>query len=287
MITIVVDRASDSTKELNLRSALTLLSSLTTGCCFCGRRCDFEKLRTDVKRPTHEELPVICASYLRKLRRVLRLRQLGGGFCARVYSLPRCLLIHCELSNFLIIQPTRNHLLSSKAISILFEFHGGTSMLLLRPRRNYLLAVHGPLSPPILELQPFQPKWDVLTGDVLACLLLPAIAFANLVYDLAHATKKEDWKAMPIMDATFTICMNFAQFGPMLCSMAFSYGHKRRFCLTIVVTVACWAIMLVGFTGHHSNVPRFDNRNAALPLIMSLLLVLFFGFYITVELFPT
>jgi hypothetical protein len=127
----------------------------------------------------------------------------------------------------------------------------------------------------------------VLTSDVLACLLLPAIAFANLVYDLAHATKKEDWKATPTMDATFTICMNFAQFGPMLCSMAFYYGHKRRFCLTIVVTVACWAIMLVGFTGNHSNVPRFDNRNAALPLIMSLLLVLFFGFYTTVEQSPT
>jgi hypothetical protein len=130
-------------------------------------------------------------------------------------------------------------------------------------------------------------KWDVLTSDVLACLLLPAIAFTNLVYDLAHATKKEDWKATPTMDATFTICMEFAQFGPMLCYMAFSYRHKRRFCLTIVITMACWAIVLVGFTGNHSNVPRFDDRNAALPLIMSGLFIFFFVFYLMVEVSQT
>jgi hypothetical protein len=119
-------------------------------------------------------------------------------------------------------------------------------------------------------------KYDTFTTDVLACLLLPAIAIIHLVYELSHTTKTKDGKATPLMDATFAICMNFAQLGPTLCFLAFSHHHKRKFVLTTAVTVACWVMELVVFASNNSNIPRFDKQNVMLPIVMGGCICIFF-----------
>ena len=55
------------------------------------------------------------------------------------------LLIHLELSSSITIQPI--HISSiPKPILLLFNFYGGANIFPLRPRRDYLLAVHGSLT---------------------------------------------------------------------------------------------------------------------------------------------
>jgi hypothetical protein len=112
-------------------------------------------------------------------------------------------------------------------------------------------------------------KYDAVTSDFLACLLLPAIAVIHLIYELSCTKKTEDWNATPIMDAIFTICMDFYPFGFMLCILAFPQRHTRRFVLSAVVTLACSAIVLVVFATNSSKLPHFDRQNAVLPVLLN------------------
>jgi hypothetical protein len=114
---------------------------------------------------------------------------------------------------------------------------------------------------------------DTITIDVAACLALPGIAIVHLLCELCRAEKTKDWKATQTMDATCSICMYFAPFGTALSYLAYLDRNKRRFFLTILVTLACESIVLVVLTTNGSKIPFFDEDNAFLPLILSIFIL--------------
>jgi hypothetical protein len=113
-------------------------------------------------------------------------------------------------------------------------------------------------------------RYDTITGDVVACLLLPVIALCHLLHEISHATRTEDWTATPTMDATFAICMAFVPFSLVLCCIACFDGHLKRLILMTVVTMACLVMVLIGCNANGRNVPHFDRNNAGLPFLLSL-----------------
>ncbi|KAH7067288.1 hypothetical protein BKA63DRAFT_570595 [Paraphoma chrysanthemicola] len=105
---------------------------------------------------------------------------------------------------------------------------------------------------------------DTITNDLVACLLLPAVALVHLIYELAKGEKIENWKATPTMNAAFTICAMFVTIGPALCSLAGVHWHKRRTASTLLLLVACIITVTTILSSSGSKYPTFDKENIAL-----------------------
>ncbi|KAH7083957.1 hypothetical protein FB567DRAFT_550965 [Paraphoma chrysanthemicola] len=109
---------------------------------------------------------------------------------------------------------------------------------------------------------------DTITTDLVACLLLPAVALVHLIYELARAEKVENWKATPTMDAAFAVCMMFASVGTTLCCLAGVNSHKRRTASTLLFLVACIITVITIISASGSKCPTFDKDNLAFPLTL-------------------
>lgn len=124
-------------------------------------------------------------------------------------------------------------------------------------------------------------KYDFITSDFLACLLLPTVAICHLIYTLCRTGKYKDDKTIQTMQAEITVCSVFAYFGIRLCLEALFRRHKRKLILTIIATTACLIAPVFGSVADipsvhcQSRLPFFTMIFSALYPTCSMVFTMF------------